>query len=238
MGVFEGENAGSYLVNVIPGPQMAPLTTGATIPFSNEYRIRQTNMSGLTQLAKLRPQGGEIGLMSEPLDQQSFEEILKSADSYRGGLPKARSMQDIWPWCLLIGAVCLFADIFVRRVSLDYAYPAKWLMRKLRPGMTQQDTARQQSLNQLRSKKSQVTQQIDVQKSTTRFEASGPVESGAVESGMLDKAASGKSSLSQDTLRAPGPGMAQKEEAGGYTSRLLAAKKAAQKKTGGDQDRK
>jgi uncharacterized membrane protein len=231
VGVFEGENAGSYLVNVIPGPQMAPLTTGATIPFSNEYRIRQTNMSGLKQLASLKPAGGETGMLTEPLDQQSFEEILKSNDTYRGGLPRAKSMQDIWPWCLLLGAVSLLADIFVRRVSLDYAYPAKWLIERLRPRVTLQDAARQQNLSQLRNKKSQVSQAIDEQKSTTRFEATGPAETTT-----LEEALKGKTSVSQETSRAPGAGMAQKEEAAGYTSRLLAAKKAAQKKTSNDQD--
>ncbi len=228
VGSFEADGAGSYLVNVIPGPAMAPLTTGASVPFSDEYRVRQTNMSMLSQLAKLEPAGTrEEGLLSEPLDRQSFEQLVKTTDSFRSGLPKARSMQDIWPWCLLLASVCLFADIFVRRVSLDYAYPAKWLLKKLRPGATLQDAARQQSLDQLRSKKSQVSEAMDQQKATTRFESTGPVESST-----LEEAASGKSALTSEIPRTAASNMASKDEEGGYTSRLLAAKKAAQKKTG------
>jgi len=219
------------LVNVIPGPAMAPLTTGASVPFSDEYRVRQTNMSMLSQLAKLEPAGtSEAGVLSEPLDQQSFEQLVKSTDTFRSGLPRARSMQDIWPWCLLLASVCLFADIFVRRVSLDYAYPAKWLLKKFRPGATLQDAARQQNLNQLRSKKSQVSEAMDQQKATTRFEATSPTESST-----LEEAASGKSALTNETPRTAASNMASKDEEGGYTSRLLAAKKAAQKKTGNNQ---
>jgi uncharacterized membrane protein len=233
VGSFEADSAGSYLVNVVPGPAMAPLTTGASVPFSDEYRVRQTNMSMLSRLAKLEPTGGSsAGLLTEPLDQQSFEGILKNANTYRGGLPRARSLQDIWPWCLLLASVCLFADIFVRRVSLDYAYPAKWLLRKLRPGATPQDTARQQSLNQLRSKKSQVSEAMEQQRATTRFEASGPVETST-----LEEAASGKSTLQGDAPRTAAANMASKDEEGGYTSRLLAAKRAAQKKSGNSEDR-
>ena len=228
VGSFEADSAGSYLVNVIPGPAMAPLTTGASVPFSDEYRVRQTNMSMLSQLAKLEPTGAsESGLLSEPLDQQSFEQLVKSTDTFRTGLPRARSMQDIWPWCLLLASVCLFADVFVRRVSLDYAYPAKWLLKKLRPGATLQDAARQQNLSQLRSKKNQVSEAMDQQKAATRFEATGPVESAT-----LEEAASGKSGLTSEAPRTAASNMASKDEEGGYTSRLLAAKKAAQKKTG------
>lgn len=230
VGTFDADQAGSYLVNVIPGPNMAPLTTGASVPFSDEYRVRQANMNMLTQLANLEPTGGDApGQISAPLDNQSFEEVLKSTDTYRGGLPRARSLQDIWPWCVVLGAVCLFADVFVRRVALDYAYPWKWLLARLRPGVTQKDATRQQNLNQLRSRKSQVTQEIDQQMATTRFESSDPPQSST-----LEDAAAGRASLDKSTSRSSSPGMATKEEEGGYTSRLLAAKKAAQRKNNTD----
>lgn len=231
VGSFEADNAGSYLVNVIPGPAMAPLTTGASVPFSDEYRVRQTNMSMLSQLAKLEPAGGSSpGLITEPLDKETFDENVKKTNTYRGGLPRARSMQDIWPWCLLLASVCLFGDIFVRRVSLDYAYPIKWMLMKLRPGATSQDVARQQSLNQLRSKKTQVSEAMEQQRATTRFEATGPTETAT-----LEEAASGKSALTSEAPRKAASNMASKDEEGGYTSRLLAAKKAAQKKSGNNE---
>lgn len=230
VGSFSADAAGSYLVNVIPGPGMAPITTGASVPFSDEYRIRQTNFSMLQQLAGLEPQGGNAGSISEPLSQESFELLLKN-DAYRGGLPRAMSMQDIWPWCVLLGAVCLFGDIFVRRVALDYAYPIKWVVRRLNPGETKQDSERKQSLERLRNKKSQVSGELEQARSSTRFESAEPA-SGE----LLDQTlASGDRSASKP--RAPAkPGIAQQEEQAGYTARLLAAKKAAQQKS--DEDKR
>ncbi len=229
VGSFDADKAGSYLINVIPEAGQAPLTTGASVPFSDEYRVRDANMPMLTQLANLTPSGGgEPGIITEPLDTQTLDALVKETNTYRPGLPKARSLQDIWPWCLLVGAVCLFADVFVRRVALDYAYPMRWVLAKLRPSASLKDSARQQNLSQLRNLKSQVNQEIDQQKSSTRFEATQPADVST-----LEDAISGKSSIGNDPPRAAAPGMASPQEQAGYTSRLLAAKRAAKKKTGG-----
>ncbi len=227
VGSFDADAAGSYLINIMPGAGEAPITTGASVPFSDEYRLRQTNFNMLEQLAGLEPDGGQAGVLSEPLDQETFENLLKN-DTYRTGLPRAMSLQDIWPYCLLLGAVCLFGDVFVRRVSLDYAYPLKWVAKKLNPGETTQDSERKESLQRLRSKKSQVTGEMQQAKASTRFEASGVSDTQT-----LDDALQGKAAGAQDPKSTPSqPGMAQKAEQEGYTSRLLAAKKAAQKRTG------
>ncbi|MEZ6135193.1 MAG: glutamine amidotransferase [Pirellulaceae bacterium] len=227
VGSFESDNAGSYLVNVIPGPGMAPITTGASVPFSDEYRLRKTNFSTLERLAKLQPTGGQPGQLADPLDQTSFQQLL-SNDTYRGGLPRAMSMQDIWPWCLLLGALCLFGDIFVRRVALDYLYPVKWLAQQMHPGETAQDAERKQSIERLRSKKTQVSGEMEEVRASTRFESSGQADPDT-----LEQAISGKSSSSsRQSPGADSPSMTQQDDRGGYTSRLLAAKKAAQKKTG------
>ncbi|MEM8733991.1 MAG: glutamine amidotransferase, partial [Planctomycetota bacterium] len=227
VGEFETDGAGSYLVNVIPGANMAPITTGASVPFSDEYRLRKTNYTVLEQLANLEPDGGDSGEMAEALDQETFEELLKK-NTYRGGLPRAMSLQDIWPYCLLVGAFCLFGDVFVRRVSLDYAYPVKWAYKKMRPGETAQDTERKQSLQRLRSKKSEVSGEMEQVKASTRFEVT---ESSDTQT--LDEAMQAKSSeATSRSQSAAGPGMSQQKEDEGYTSRLLKAKKAAQKKSG------
>lgn len=226
VGSFEADNAGSYLINAMPGPGMAPITTGASVPFSDEYRIRQTNFAALEQLADLEPTGGTAGVMSAPLEPASFQELLKN-NVYRSGLPRAMSMQDIWPICLLLGACALFADIFVRRVALDYAYPLKWLAKRLKPGESIQDMERKQSLQRLRNKKSEVSGEMEQTRSSTRFEATAGSDPATLDEAIsAAKGAEIKAAQRSSTL----PGMATKEEPGGYTARLLAAKKAAQKK--------
>ena len=115
----------------------------------------------------------------------------------------------------------------VLKNALDYAYPFKWVASRLSgKKMTEQDVERQASLQRLRSRKSEVTEQVEIAKASTRFEAA---ESGEPQSlaQILDSA--GASSAPTEK-RASTPSMSQKDEKEGYTSRLLAAKKAAQKK--------
>jgi len=223
-GSFDADQAGSYLVNVIPGPGMPPLTTGASVPYSDEYRIRRTNYTLLEQLTNLKPSGGEAGKLSPMLEGNRLTELL-SHNVYRSGLPKAMSMQDVWPWCLLLGSLCLFGDIFVRRVALDYAYPAKWVYAKLfGKTISAQDQQRQASLERLRMRKSEVAVDVEQSRADIRFESDN-----AGDTSVLDEAMSGKKQNS-DTTRSASPGMTNEPEQQGYTARLLAAKKAAKRK--------
>ncbi len=224
VGSFESGGAGSYLVNVQPGPGMAPVTTGASVPFSDEYRVRQTNFSGLERLAEMKPEGGQAGNLTAPLERENMNELLEQ-NAYRSGLPKAMSMQDIWHWCLLLGAVCLFGDVFVRRVSVDYAFPFKKLASLMRPKEQAVDSQRKESLQRLRSKKTEVSGEMESVRAATRFEASEPLDAPSLD----EIAGSQKSKARSDTTHgAPKIGAEPKQD--GYTSRLLAAKKAAQQK--------
>lgn len=225
VGSFETDSAGSYLLNVLPGPGMAPLTTGVSVPFSDEYRIRQTNMHTLNQIASYQPEGGKSGEVTAALDPQSLSEVL-ALNTYRAGLPQARSLQDIWPWCVLLGAICLFSDVFVRRVAFDYAYPIKWLIAKSKPRVKAEDVARQQSLERLRGRKSAVSEEIDQQRAATRFESEGPVSTET-----LDEATAGPTGQPGAPKR-QAQSMTEEPQVAGYTSRLLAAKKEAQRKSG------
>jgi uncharacterized membrane protein len=226
VGSIETDAAGSYLLNVLPGPGMAPLTTGVSVPFSDEYRIRQTNMNTLRQIAAMRPEGGQPGEVTIPLESKSLPQVL-ALNPYRAGLPQARSLQDIWPWCVVLGAVLLFCDVLVRRVAIDYAYPLKWLIARARPRVKAEDVARQESLQRLRGRKTAVGQAIDQQRAASRFESSGPV---SMET--LDEAQRQRSTDAAAATPAA-PTLTEQSKEAGYTSRLLAAKKEAQKKTGG-----
>ncbi|MEM7477345.1 MAG: glutamine amidotransferase [Planctomycetota bacterium] len=234
VGSFDAANAGSYLVSILPEAGMAPITTGASVPFSDEYRLRKTNYNALERLAVLEPDGGNAGEIAIELDSESAEGILSGptpkeflqSDAYRGGLQKAMSLQDIWQHCLLIGAFCLFGDVFVRRVSLDYLYPFKWVYKQMNPGETSADSERKESLARLRSKKSEVSDEMQQVKASTRFEVTE-----AADTDTLEEAMSGKSQTSASAQAADRPSISQKEEDEGYTSRLLAAKKRTQKKT-------
>lgn len=223
-GEFDSQGAGSYLVNVLPGPGMAPVTAGASVPFSDEYRIQKTNFGKLQKLADLEPSGGRAGVVTDALEAGNLEELLDT-NSFRGGLEGAMSMQDIWHWCLLIGAVCLFGDVFVRRVALDYTYPIRAASAWLKPKEREADASRTESLQRLRSKKSEVSGELESARSSTRFEAGPDAQASDIE-----ELSDGKMP-SQAASSSAKPSLQQGKEAESYTSRLLAAKKAAKKKT-------
>ncbi len=228
VGEFEITASGAYILNVIPAPGQAPLTTGVTVPFSDEYRVRQTNRRLLEEIAQLTPVGGQSGQLLEPLDSQSLKKIL-DYDPFRSDLPKARSLEDVWPLAVLVGAVLFFSDVLVRRVAFDPMIAARWLHAKLRPGESTADAGRRATLDRLRSKKSDVAEELDKQRAATSFEVDG--NSIAPTSTAADQFSS-PSTTAEDTRRSASSPSAPTPESteSSYTARLLDAKRKAQSK--------
>jgi len=228
VGELTPDQAGSYMLSIIPGSNKPPITTGVTIPFSDEYRVRQANMRLLEQLSERKPTGGTSGLLSDPLEADSMKELL-GQDSYRTGLPPAKSLQDIWPIAVLIGATLFFADVFVRRVALDLGLPLRMLAAKLRGrGESKSDTERRERLDRLRSSKSNVGEDLDRQKATLQFEeqidnVAATTTNAADAFGVQDK-----SKLDTSDFQTKAPTL-QADEEQSYTSRLLDAKRKAKK---------
>jgi hypothetical protein len=215
------DQAGSYMLSVIPGPNKSPITTGLTVPFSDEYRVRQANMRLLRQLAENKPIGGEGGLLEEPLEPDSIERIA-AMDTYRPGLPPARSLKDVWPYAVVIGATFFFADVFVRRVAIDLVQPFRqWKNRFSSKEVRQVDVQRARSLEQLRSRKSDLAEDLNRQIANSSLEVESPQ---ARE--LFDSPSSTPTSAAAPPNSAP-PMQADQETS--YTSRLLEAKRKAKK---------
>ena len=228
VGELSPDQAGSYMLSIIPGSNKPPITTGVTIPFSDEYRVRQANMRLLEQLSERKPTGGTSGLLSDPLEADSMKELL-GQDSYRKGLPPAKSLQDIWPIAVLIGATLFFADVFVRRVALDLGLPLRMLAAKLRGrGESASDTERRERLDRLRSSKSNVGEDLDRQKATLQFEEQIDNVAATTTNAADAFGVQEKSKLDPSDFQAKAPTM-QADEEQSYTSRLLDAKRKAKK---------
>lgn len=228
VGSFPADAAGSYFVNVIPAPGSAPLTTGVTVPYSEEFRVRETNQALLAALAQVTPAGGKAGEITEPLSESTLEQLL-AVDTFRGGLALARSMQDVWPWFVL-AACCLFlADVFVRRVALDMAW-AGAAVRRLRGRREDAAAATPQRLQSLRDRKQSVGEAIDRRRAAVRFEPSSEADTTGAASPEL-----GPARRDASPTATPASGLAPDQPAAqSYTERLLAAKRRAQ---GPDRDR-
>lgn len=227
VGEFTPEMSGSFMVSVNPGAGKATITTGVTVPFSDEYRVRQANLRLLEQIAGQKPTGGESGKLLPALEATALDEVLE-IDTYREGVPRAKSLQDIWPLAVLLGASLFFADVFVRRVSLDLGAPLRWMATRLRNrGTTELDQKRQQSLDQLRSRKSNVSDELERQRAAVSLEIPEPSADAPKATDVFGK----DEAKTAGPAKAPSPssGMSSEEEKS-YTSRLLEAKRQAKKK--------
>jgi hypothetical protein len=158
-------------------------------------------------------------------------ESLLGFDTYRTGLPPARSLKDIWPLALVLGATLFFADVFVRRVAVDFGWPIRKLAVLLGGRKASAaDQARQESLERLRTSKSRVAVDIDKQRSATTFDLPEPSLTDP------NRAASLQDSFgaADTTARAREPNKSTSQgidpqEKDDYTARLLEAKRKAKK---------
>ena len=63
VGEVQMDEAGAYLVSVVPGAGAAPLISGLNVPYSKEYLDRESNEPLLTSLSRLEPKGGDPGML-------------------------------------------------------------------------------------------------------------------------------------------------------------------------------
>jgi hypothetical protein len=238
VGEFTPEEAGSYMLSVLPGVGKPALTTGVTVPFSDEYRIRQANMRLIEQIASNEPAGGKAGQVLPELAPENLIDLL-GVDTFRAGIPPAKSLKDIWPLVVLSGATLFFADVFVRRVSVDLGLP----LRKLVAFMTKrkwsaEDQSRQATLERLRTSKSKVSDEIGRQRSNTSLqETLEPTDSPSISSEVSAASSFGRQIESSTKSPSARPtdennknSKSSSSDSENYTSRLLEAKRKAQKK--------
>ncbi len=155
-------------MNVIPGPGAAPLTTGVTVPYSEEFRVRETNQALIQSLASTQPRGGEMGQITPPLELQPTEELIDS-DAFRGGLALARSIRDAWPWFVLAGCCLFLGDVFVRRVAINF----DWIgvaFKKIRGDTEEKDSIVTARLDALKKHKETVGDSLERRRASVRFE--------------------------------------------------------------------
>jgi uncharacterized membrane protein/Mg-chelatase subunit ChlD len=222
VGSFPADSAGSYFVNVIPGPGAAPLTTGVTVPYSDEFRVRETNQALIETLAGIQPRGGEAGLVTVPLEDQPTEELVDT-NAFRGGLALAKSIRDAWPWFVMFGCFVFLSDVSVRRVAINFDWIGAGL-KKLRGEPDEKDAKVTARLDALKKNKEALGDSLQKRRATVRFEPTAadadaePVDLGDAPSGSAPRPSAKDS---QPAGQAEGPS---------YTERLLEAKRKANKK--------
>jgi hypothetical protein len=228
---FPADKAGSYLMAINTGQDnAAPLLTGITVPYSAEFRERESNKALLETLASFKPAGGEKGtIYSQDLEPGVIDQLVNSVDTFRRTLAKAISSEDFWPIFLLIAACIFLIDVFIRRVTVHFYWitPAlAYAYNRVRG--RQQDAAPDERLARLRNRKAAISSQIDERRAAARFEPQpdGFSEPRDYEQVMQDASAGGPAP-DQPRPQAPSQASGPQSEQDTYTERLLAAKKKA-----------
>jgi uncharacterized membrane protein len=236
VGTFDATASGNFLVMVNPGGDLPPIRSGVNVPYSAEFRDRQPDVGVLATMATMVPKGGEAGTFADTADGTTDLEQLLDMNPFRRDLERARSSQDIWYYLLLAGGCLFFFDVFNRRVAISFAWVAPLVGAvRTRLGGKDDQRADEQYLERLRSRKQQVSQDLDERRSAARFEPS-PDASAAAQS--EDLAAAIESGEPQSAAgRKPTSGLAPQAEAEkeSYTERLLKAKRKVRKDLGGRQ---
>ncbi len=227
VGEFPAEQAGSYFVTILPGANHAPLRLGVNVPYSAEFRDRETNRELLKTLASRKPVGGAAGQLVEgPMELGRTDPLLK-VNAFRRDLARAISSRDLWPLLLLISCCVFFGDVFVRRVQVHFEWLGPLWERVTSFIMRREPVAAPDvRMERLRERKRQVEGSLDQRRAATRFEPTPEADAAA------DLSALDASVTPTETKKPPAsrPDMApgQKEE-DDYTTRLLKAKKQARK---------
>jgi uncharacterized membrane protein len=227
--IDDAEASGNYFVNLgYRGPEgvQGMISSGVSVPYSDEYRELRSNPAALETIASLT--GGEVTTWRfRPDGRPDLPRTLGSVDHFRrdSNLVVPKSYRDLWP-NLLWGACCLFlCDVAVRRIAPDFARMRRTAADQWKKFRGQDVAPPVEYMEKLRSRKAEVGEQLDRSRAATRFEPMPGTPAAPVDEPLLTGTAG--TPKEPPKPQPAGPGLApdeKKPEPESYTNRLLRAK--------------
>ena len=220
VGEFPVDKVGTYSVSLLSldeqGQRRHSVTTGLVVPYSDEFRKLKSDTVFLEELA--RAGKGKVVAPEELLD-------LSVNPWDRADLGQKEALEERWPLALMLALLIFFLDVSVRRIAIDWDK----LFAKAKAVVSRKPDA-PRTMDRLRARKAKV--QANREETLVKFQA----EEGA-ETGPIDVAGQGPSAggpRPQSRERKPKP--TQEPPEGGYTNRLLEAKRRARRELEQDED--
>jgi uncharacterized membrane protein len=227
--IDDAEASGNYFVNLgYRGPDNIKgiISSGVSVPYSDEYRELRSNPALLDTLATVTD-GQMTNWKTRRDGALDLAQTLGSIDHFRrdANLINPRAYTTLWPDLLWLAALLFLGDVAVRRVAPDFERIRKSLADQWKKIRGQDVVPATEYMEKLKSRKAEVDDQIDRSRAATRFEAP-PVPVTPTDEPLLDITGStaeraprppaGQPSLAPDAPKAPEPES--------YTNRLLKAK--------------
>ncbi len=228
---FSVADSGNYLFSIFPGEGYERLTTGVNVPYSSEYTDRDSNVALLESIASLQPDGGDVGEVIDGSMSPSGLDQLLATNTFRPTLSQAVGVQDVWPWLLVFCGLVFFSDVFVRRVAVRFDWVGRMIAERRASGRKDELDS---SIARLQSRKAEIEKEISSRRASTRFvpepesQGSGRKQLERVIGDEIDESADRRRPVKRDRS------LEVNQEEKSYTSRLLDAKRKAQKKHKGN----
>jgi hypothetical protein len=228
--IDNAESRGNYFVSLAysgPGGAKGVLSTGISVPYSEEYRELRSNPGELESLARVT--GGTV------YDWKTRQDVIDMPGTVAANNPfrrdemtrPASGFQDIWPSLLAAAAFVFLTDVGVRRLAPDFSGLAERI-RQLR-GEKAEKIEHGSHLDQLK------TTSREARQSQPRRESGDFADRLARQSESASTQAPAKAAkTAQASAAKTSPETQTENPQDSYTSRLLAAKR----KVWEDQDQK
>jgi hypothetical protein len=229
------EASGNYFVNLGYRGQdksTGVISSGVSVPYSDEYRELRSNPTTLETLASLTD-GQVTSWKQQPDGRIDLPRTVDGADHFRRdpGLVMPKTFRTLWPALLWLAAFLFLGDVAVRRVAIDLDRGARAVADWWKRMRGVEVAPSSDYFDKLKSRKAEVGEQLD------RSRGSGP----AGEAADLFPGSSGAGTVAEPLLEglgaaeglrsdqkksaAPGMGTESKTPAPEtYTNRLLKAK--------------
>jgi hypothetical protein len=246
--IDNAEGSGNYFVNLkYRGADnvQGVISSGVSVPYSDEYRELRSNPTTLETLASLTD-GQVVSWKMTPDGRVDLARTIDSVDHFRrdAGLINPRSFAPLWPALLWLAACMFLGDIAVRRIALDLDWIKQTIASEWRKLRGEQAAVASDYMDKLKSRKAEVSEQLDRSRAAARpeFEASpfadapvtGPIGEPLLEGDAIREHARAAQRQERPTMAASPPPV----ESEGYTNRLLKAKQRVWEEREKEKDRR
>jgi hypothetical protein len=236
--IENAESSGNYFVNLGYRGQdkvQGVISSGVSVPYSDEYRELKSNPTSLETVATLTD-GKVVSWKLTSDGRIDLPRTIQEGDHFRRdpGLINPRAFAALWPTLLWLAACLFLGDVAVRRIALDLPWMKQTIVNEWKKFRGEEPTTASDYMDKLRSRKAEVDEQLDRSRAVQRPEvaplpfptqasASGPIGEPLLDGGDIAESAR----QAQAAARQQAPTMAagpREPERQSYTDRLLKAK--------------